>query len=96
MTITTTNQYHMITFEQNDIKQLIFSSTNKLLIDYNKKNSSFILSVISNNRILNTTEIIANNCYKKKTTMKRNTKGQYPFGKRCHLFMFIYLIFMTL
>ncbi|CAF3394445.1 unnamed protein product [Rotaria sp. Silwood1] len=74
MTIITTNQYHIIKF---DIDQFIFSSINKLLIDHNQKNLSLIFSSILNNRIINTTEILTNNCYTNKKLIKRNTKEQY-------------------
>jgi len=87
MTISTTNQYHIINFKSNDINQLLFSSLNKIFIDYNQKNSSLIFSLISNNRILNTTEILINNCYENKTIIKRNTKEQYQSGR-----FIIYLI----
>ncbi|CAF3939874.1 unnamed protein product [Rotaria sordida] len=77
MTIITTNQYHIINFEQNYIDQFIFSSINKLIIDHNQKNLSLIFSSILNNRIINTTEILMHNCYKNKKFIKRNTKEQY-------------------
>jgi len=77
----------MINFKSNDIHQLLFPSINQLLIDYNKKTSSIIFSLISNNKIINTTEILINNCYENKTIIKRNTKEQYQSGRFIYLFI---------
>ena len=78
MTINTTNQYHIINFQSN---QLLFLSINKLIIDYNRKNSSLIFTTISNNKIINTTELLINHCYENKAIIKRNTKEQNRSGK---------------
>jgi len=90
MTMITTNQYHIINLKLNDINQLLFSSINKVLINYNSKNSSLIFSTILNKKLINTTEILINNCYENKTILKRNTKEQYRFG-RSSIYLFIYL-----
>jgi len=87
MTISTTNQYHIINFKSNNINQFLFSSRNKLFIDYNKKNSSLVISSILNKKIINTTEILTNNCYENKAIIKRNTNEPYRYSKFIYLFI---------
>ncbi len=52
-------------------------------------NSSLIVSSISDNRRINTTEIFTNNCYKTQTIIKRTTDEHYQFG-RYIIYLFIH------
>ncbi|CAF3986081.1 unnamed protein product [Adineta steineri] len=74
MTIITSNEHHIINIKQNERNQLLFSSLNKLIIDNYEINSSLIFSSVSNNKIINSTEISTDNCYQ--TIIKRHTKEQ--------------------
>ena len=67
----------MINIQSNENNQLLFSSINELLIEYQAKNSSLLFS-----SKLNTTEISIQNCYQTKTIIKRQVKEKLRSGKK--------------
>jgi hypothetical protein len=70
LTILTTTEYHIINFQSNKIDQFLFSSIDKLFIDYNQINSSLLFSSLTTKK-----EISTKHCYQKKTILKRYTKS---------------------